>query len=108
MTQQQFRELHSRGRLYVSTVSAVNSLPSDTDPTQDVPVRQIQFMANGEPINVKKRNAEFNYLSPDKLSTIEKQHSDAFDVLGELQRRQRSLASDIDKYNQLKKIKENE
>lgn len=108
MNQKQFRELHLKGRIYVNVYREVNNLPSATDPTQDVPVRNIQFMANGDPINVIKRNLAYNGLNPDQLSTIEKRHTDPFDVLGELQARERGLAVDIAKYKQLKKQKENE
>lgn len=108
MTQEQFRALRAHGKINVVIPQFENNLKSDTDPTQDVPVRAIQFLSDGVPLNVKKMNYPFNgFKTIDNLSAIEKRNMDKFDALGELQATERKVATDIYNYKQLKQ-KENE
>lgn len=85
MTIAQFRILQHRLSIQLQKHKDWNPLPSDTDPTQDIPVKSIQLAANGEPINVKRSNGVFNGIPADKLSSVEKRNNDKFDQLGELQ-----------------------
>lgn len=62
-----------------------NPIPSDTDPTQDMPVKNIEFGINGVPVNVKvNRNLSYNNLPIEKMTSIDRRNNDAFDSVGEL------------------------
>lgn len=85
MNQKQFRILHSRLSINVPKTLEVNSLPSDTDPTQDIPVKMIEVTASGIPINVRETKGVFSNLHAEQFTAIERRNNDKFDVLGDLQ-----------------------
>lgn len=85
MNQKQFRYLHSNLVINVPKTLEVNSLPSATDPTQDIPVKMIEVTAAGIPINVRETKGVFSNLHAEQFTAIERRHNDKFDVLGELQ-----------------------
>lgn len=105
MTYAQQRELHSCGVIKIPRSHFPNPIPSDTDPTQDVPIKNIQFGINGEPLNVRKQNMA-NGVSIDEMSSIDRRNTDKFDVLGELQASQRSASKTINDIKQQKNEKE--
>lgn len=98
MTYKQQRVLHSDGRISIPRTCYANPIPSDTDPTQDVPIKNIQLGLNGEPLNVRKLSMS-NGVPIDALSAIDRRNMDKFDVLGELQANQRSVSNIINQQN---------
>lgn len=71
-----------------------NPLPSSTDPTQDVPVSQIQFGLNDVPLNVRINNKRLAYtnLFIDQMSSVDRRNNDVFDAVGELRALERANA----------------
>ena len=53
MNVQQFRALHKDLRINIPRSYFKNGLPSATDPTQDVPLKMVQIIGDGIPLNVK-------------------------------------------------------
>lgn len=99
MDLKQFRDLH-KNMICDSIVHFENNpLPSCTDPTQDVPVRNIQFGLNGEPLNVKKNNLPFNNLPIEKMSSVDRRNNDVFDQLGELRDLEKQASSNYKQLN---------
>lgn len=85
MRKSEFIQLHKELRISIKRTFEYNPIPSDTDPTQDIPVKMIEVSAMGVPLNVKERKAVFSNLLADNLTSIEKRNNDKFDVLSELQ-----------------------
>ena len=87
MTIEQFKILHRNIRHCFPRTDEINNLPSVTDPTQDIPIRNIELTAAGIPINVKdlKGKMPMSGVPVESFTTIEKRNNDKFDVLGELQ-----------------------
>lgn len=85
MNIEEFKTLHKNLCVRIPKTPESNSMPSDTDPTQDIPLRMVEVNALGAPVNVKERKVSYNNLKAENLSTIEKRNNDAFDQLGELQ-----------------------
>lgn len=110
MTISQYKQLHRDLRIYIPRKPDYNPLPSETDPTQDIPIRMIEVNSLGEPINVKQRKPVYSGVSADNLTTIEKRNCDQFDNVGELQESikkvsTRGITTDFVKP---KKVKQNE
>ena len=85
MNIEEFKTLHKNLRVFIPKTTESNPIPSDTDPTQDIPLRMVEVNALGAPVNVKERKVVFNNVKAENLTTIEKRNNDAFDQLGELQ-----------------------
>lgn len=85
MTKSDFIKLHLNLRIQISKTAESNPLDSDTDPTQDIPIKMIEVTSMGVPINVKERQAVFSNIKAENFTTIEKRFNDQFDQLGELQ-----------------------
>ena len=85
MTRKQFIELHSQLSISIEKTIENNPIESATDPTQDIPVRNIECTAQGIPTNVKELRRAFSNIKVENFTTIEKRHNDQFDQLGELQ-----------------------
>lgn len=85
MTKKQFIELHSTLKVEIKKTIETNTIASATDPTQDVPVRNIECTALGIPTNVKELKKVYSNIKVENLTTIEKRNNDQFDQLGELQ-----------------------
>lgn len=85
MNRLQALEFHKQGMLCIPKFHPVNSVPSFTDPTQDIPIKRLQMAANGLPINVRQLNAVYSNSGVEKLTSIDRRNHDAFDALGELQ-----------------------
>lgn len=85
MTIEQFETLHKNLKVNVPKSIEINRLDSATDPTQDIPIKNIELAANGEPINVRKRDIPFSNVKVENFTSIEHRHTDSFDQLGELQ-----------------------
>lgn len=92
MTIEQFKTLHKELKVNVPKTIEINRLDSATDPTQDIPIKNIELAANGEPINVRNRNIPFNNIKVENFTSIERRHTDSFDQLGELQSLAHSVA----------------
>lgn len=100
MTYSQFSALHSNRGPVIPRSKEKNSLPSQTDPTQDVPLSKLEFALNGMPINVKENNLPYNNLKLEDMTMIDRRHRDNFDVVGEMQQLEIKSAKTI---NNLKK-----
>lgn len=74
-----------------------NPLPSATDPTQDIPVKNIQLLANGEPLNVKRLPLQYTNFPSEKLTAADRRNNDHFDAVGELQALEREGAKSTSK-----------
>lgn len=85
MKKSEFIVLHANLRIKLPTRFEVNLLDSDTDPTQDIPIKAIQLNANGMPLNVRNYNGIFSGVRIEDFTSIEKRNNDQFDNLGELQ-----------------------
>jgi len=94
MTIEQFKTLHRNIRHCFPRTDEVNNLPSETDPTQDIPIRNIELTAAGIPINVKdlKGKMPMSGVPIEQLTSIEKRNNDKFDVLGELQESAKTIS----------------
>lgn len=116
MTIAMFNKLHLHLQVHIPNEPEKNSLPSATDPTQDIPVKIIQFAANGQPLNVKEHTGVYSNLQvfvdgEENLTAIERQYTDKFDVLGEYQKeisKVRSFIKDNKQNVQPKKDEKNE
>lgn len=87
-----FRKLHFDGKIILPRGYENNPLPSNTDPTQDVPIENVQLAANGIPINVSLRKDLVMTNSPiEKMTAIDRRYMDKFDVVGELQAAERRV-----------------
>lgn len=85
MTRNQFHQMHIVSAFPLGKFFEKNDLPSFTDPTQDIPVSQIQLLPNGEPLNVKKKGLQYSNIPIDKMTALDKRLNDKFDILGDLQ-----------------------
>ena len=86
MTKQQFIDLHLHLHIHLPKTIEVIPIDSATDPTQDIPIRAIQFAANGVPLNVKEYKKVFSNIKVEQFTSIEKRNCDKFDNYGELQK----------------------
>lgn len=87
MNREQFRTLNKRGNLSIPRTKENNSLPSDTDPTQNCPIAKVyNAMVTGKPIDIKEHKVAFNNLHADQFTSIERRNNDAFDVYAEMRR----------------------
>lgn len=91
MNKAQFLKLHMDLSIRIEKSREINSEPSATDPTQDIPIRMIEVTSMGVPINVKQYQAVYSNIKAENLSTIERRNCDKFDQLGELQDSVRKL-----------------
>lgn len=91
MKKEDFIKLHLNLKVCIDKSIIVNPLPSATDPTQDIPVRNIEVSALGVPLNVKEVKGVFSNLKIEQFTTIEKRNNDKFDVVAELQSSATSL-----------------
>lgn len=85
MTKKQFIELHLNLKVNVPKTLEKNPFPSETDPTQDIPIKAIQITASGIPINVKQYDSVMSGVKVEQFTTLEKRNYDIFDNVGELQ-----------------------
>lgn len=85
MTIKQFNELHLNLKVRVIIPRELNKVDSATDPTQDIPIRNIEVTATGQPINVKEGKKVLSGVSIENMTTIEKRHTDKFDIIGDFQ-----------------------
>lgn len=85
MKKSDFIKLHFNLRIQIKKTVEFNPLDSDTDPTQDIPIKMIEVTSMGVPVNVKERQAVFSNIKAENFTTIEKRFNDQFDQLGELQ-----------------------
>lgn len=85
MKKSDFIKLHLNLRIQIKKTVEFNPLDSDTDPTQDIPIKMIEVTSMGVPINVKERQAVFSNIKAENFTSIEKRFNDQFDQLGELQ-----------------------
>lgn len=85
MKKSDFIKLHLDLRIQIKKTAESNPLDSDTDPTQDIPIKMIEVTSMGVPINVKESQAVFSNIKAENFTTIEKRFNDQFDQLGELQ-----------------------
>lgn len=110
MTIVAFKELHLNLKIVQQKQREFNPLPSDTDPTQDIPVRKIELAANGAPINVKQLQGVYSNLKPENFTALEKRHQDKFDVLGDYQKEVSKVAQKgvTTNFKNPKKQKQNE
>ena len=85
MTKKQFIELHFNLKINVPKTLEINPFPSETDPTQDIPIKAIQITASGIPINVKQYQSVMSGVKVENFTSLEKRNNDVFDNVGELQ-----------------------
>ena len=85
MKKSDFITLHANLRIMLPKTFEVNLLDSDTDPTQDIPIKAIQLGANGLPLNVRDYKGIFSNVRIEDFTSIEKRNNDQFDNLGELE-----------------------
>lgn len=85
MNRLQTLEFHKNGKMCIPKFHPKNSVPSSTDPTQDIPIKRLQMAANGLPINVRQFNTVYSNTGVEKLTSIDRRNHDVFDALGELQ-----------------------
>lgn len=87
-----FRKLHLTHFFDNKHYYESNPLPSATDPTQDIPVKNIQLLASGEPLNVRKLPLAYTCAPVEKLTAADRRNNDVFDAVGELQALERKGA----------------
>lgn len=81
MNHADFKRLSRCGRVVIPTTFEKNSQMSLTDPTQECPVKRVyDAIVNGKPLDIAERQNFFNGLHVDNLSSIERRHTDMFDV----------------------------
>lgn len=85
MKKSDFIALHLNLRVQIEKSKEFNPLPSDTDPTQDIPIKMIEVTALGVPVNVKQYKEVYSNIKAENFTSIEKRNCDVFDQLGELQ-----------------------
>lgn len=85
MTKKQFIDLHLNLRIHLPQTIEIIPIDSVTDPTLDVPIKAIQFAANGVPLNVKQFKEIFSNTKVEEFTSVEKRNNDQFDNYGELQ-----------------------
>lgn len=106
MTRDEFRTLNKHGKVIVKPHFMRNSIPSSTDPTQDMPVANIvTSIVTGTPIKVKQNPMTFGAVpTTAHLSSIDKRNTDAFDAFAELH----TSGKRISKVSSIKQPKEEE
>lgn len=109
MTREQFRQLNKNGQMFLPRSVFPNELPSDTDPTLNVPVAKVyNAMVNGLPLDVRPNKMAFNNLHADEMTTIERRNTDKFDVVSEARRVQNNVDTSVKKLTKHLKQKDNE
>lgn len=109
MTRTQFRELSRQGRSFLPRSIFHSSVPSATDPTQDVPVSKVyNAMTTGIPLDIGQNPMSFNALHAEDLSSLEKKNNDSFDVFAESRKVQKGLDKQIKQIVVSQKSKQNE
>lgn len=97
MTREQFFTAHSRSVIFMGKFYEPNCLPSATDPTQDIPVGQINLGVDGEPLNVRRQSMDFANIPINQMTNIDRRNCDKFDILGEQMELQQSVRNTIKK-----------
>lgn len=109
MTRTQFRELSRQGRSFIPRSVFSVSVPSATDPTQDVPVSRVfSAMTTGVPLDIHQNPMSFNALHAEDLSSLEKKNNDSFDVFAESRNVQKGLDKQIKNIVKSQNSKQNE
>lgn len=85
MTYENYRLLHRKGKVFCPRSIEFNILPSATDPTQDMPMSQVELLANGMPVNVNVVNLPMTGVKIEEMTSIDRRLRDKFDVFGEFQ-----------------------
>lgn len=106
MTRNEFRQLNKNGKVHVKSHFMGNSLPSSTDPTQDIPVvSMVNSILTGKPIHVRENPMAFGAIpTTADMTAIDKRNNDTFDVYAEMKR----TGKKISKVTKFAPIKENE
>lgn len=86
MTLENYKKMRKLLSISLPKTIEFNPLPSDTDPTQDIPVKMIEVTAAGIPVNVKTTHGVFSNVKCENLTSIERRNNDKFDNVIELQR----------------------
>lgn len=88
MTRNEFRQLNAHGKVHVKSHFMENSLPSSTDPTQDIPVvSMVNSILTGKPIHVRENPMTFGAIpTTADMTAIDKRNNDTFDVYAEMKR----------------------
>lgn len=109
MNRLQFLDLNRKGKIIIPRSCACpNTIPSDTDPTQNVRVQQVyDAMVEGCPLDLRQYKQVFSRVPAEQMCSIDRRNNDSFDAFREMRNSQNSLHQAIKK--QLKRKKnENE
>ena len=96
MTIDEFRIAHKVQKFIGKRFFEFNGAPSQTDPTQDIPVKRLQLAANGVPINVRQHNMSFtepifNNGKKIDIPSYRQKNRDNFDVVSDLQAKEQQI-----------------